>query len=403
MNKETMTSSMTGDVKEPAVEAPVQHQAGDGHATLLSRQETREILTPFAFEINKTLFGTRLASPYKRGFAILIDLMAIAILSSAPGELLAIVVAITFYRLGNEKRAKELGRVKGTRRRKFARFVGAFIILILLLDWLPALLEPTKTQPPEVVKSKAVEQELNLEKSLILAGVTQKLILAMDQSQCDSLSCWQSTLTPQVASEALVSLDLSQEIVKQAINGLAETTELPLAEQSSLEQHLVEQYELARREANKQDEPQTASSDATDSAIVEASEHADTTVNDVFDQQLPIKTEKEKPIYSIVEYIKALIDDLGLGFGWAAFYFTVLTALWQGQTLGKKVFAIKVLQLDGTPLTLWDSFGRYGGYGAGLATGLLGFLQIFWNANRQGIHDKISATVVVEANTKTNE
>ena len=246
-----MTQSLVNDAKSPVAEA-TQQPVPEGHATLLSRQETREILTPFAFEINKTLFGTRLASPYKRGFALLIDLMAIAFLSSAPGELLAIVVAITFYRLGNEKRAKELGRVKGIRRRKFARFLGAFILLLILLDWLPKLFESTNTQTPPIVEKDAVTQELNLEKSLVLAGVTQKIILAMDESQCESLSCWQSTLTPQVTSEALVSLELSPTFVEQAFNGLAEATELSKGEQSQLQQHLVEQYEFTRNEVNEQ-------------------------------------------------------------------------------------------------------------------------------------------------------
>ena len=89
---------------------------------------------------------------------------------------------------------------------------------------------------------------------------------------------------------------------------------------------------------------------------------------------------------------------MGLGFGWAAFYFTVFTAWFDGQTLGKKLLRIRVIQLDGTKLSLWDSFGRYGGYGAGFATGLLGFLKIFWDANRQAIQDKISATVVIDLN-----
>ena len=40
--------------------------------------------------------------------------------------------------------------------------------------------------------------------------------------------------------------------------------------------------------------------------------------------------------------------------------------------------------------------GRYGGYGAGLATGLMGFLQIYWDPNRQAIQDKISETLVVD-------
>nr|WP_244859282.1 hypothetical protein [Shewanella dokdonensis] len=41
------------------------------------------------------------------------------------------------------------------------------------------------------------------------------------------------------------------------------------------------------------------------------------------------------------------------------------------------------------------AFGRYGGYGAGVTTGLLGFLQIYWDSNRQCIQDKIGETVVV--------
>ena len=75
-------------------------------------------------------------------------------------------------------------------------------------------------------------------------------------------------------------------------------------------------------------------------------------------------------MYKGLAWLKGLVEDLGLGFGWAAFYFTMFTALWYGQTPGKKLFNIRVIQLDGTPLSVWDSFGRYGGYGAGIATGL---------------------------------
>jgi uncharacterized RDD family membrane protein YckC len=80
--------------------------------------------------------------------------------------------------------------------------------------------------------------------------------------------------------------------------------------------------------------------------------------------------------------------------------FSAFIALGQGQTLGKKLLGIKVMQLDGSSLSLWDSFGRYGGYGAGIATGLLGFIQVFWDPNRQAIHDKISATVVIDIRKK---
>ena len=114
------------------------------------------------------------------------------------------------------------------------------------------------------------------------------------------------------------------------------------------------------------------------------------------------KAAEETPVYSAVEYVKALISDLGLGFGWAALYFTAFSAWWRGQTPGKKLFGIRVIQLDGTYMSAWDSFGRYGGYGAGFATGLMGFMQVLWDANRQAIQDKISATVVIQGDIEQN-
>ena len=112
------------------------------------------------------------------------------------------------------------------------------------------------------------------------------------------------------------------------------------------------------------------------------------------DKNVEVKSDNTA-VYKGFAWLKGLVKDLGIGFGWAAFYFTMFTALWYGQTPGKKLFSIRVIQLDGTQLSVWDSFGRYGGYVAGIATGLLGFVQIFWDPNRQAIHDKISATIVV--------
>lgn len=99
---------------------------------------------------------------------------------------------------------------------------------------------------------------------------------------------------------------------------------------------------------------------------------------------------------SVVQWVRGMISDLGISFGWAALYFSVFLAWFNGQTLGKLVFGIRVIRIDGRSLSLWDSFGRYGGYGAGFATGLLGFLQIYWDSNRQAIQDKISETMVID-------
>ncbi|MEM7249412.1 MAG: RDD family protein, partial [Acidobacteriota bacterium] len=78
-----------------------------------------------------------------------------------------------------------------------------------------------------------------------------------------------------------------------------------------------------------------------------------------------------------------------------ALYFTYFTAAFSGRTPGKWFFGMRVVQLDGQPLTWWRSFERFGGYAAGLATGLLGFAQVLWDRNRQGIQDKIAETVVL--------
>jgi uncharacterized RDD family membrane protein YckC len=90
------------------------------------------------------------------------------------------------------------------------------------------------------------------------------------------------------------------------------------------------------------------------------------------------------------------LHGLGLGFGWAIAYFTLLTTWWRGQTVGKRLCGLRVVELTGKPLTLATSFGRYGGYAAGMATGGLGFVQVLWDANRQAVQDKLAHTVVVD-------
>lgn len=86
---------------------------------------------------------------------------------------------------------------------------------------------------------------------------------------------------------------------------------------------------------------------------------------------------------------------LGLTFGWAGVYFTLCLAWLRGRTLGKFLVGTRVVRLDGRPLTTLDAFTRYGGYAAGLATGMIGFARLLWEPNRQAIQDKIAWTVVL--------
>lgn len=85
----------------------------------------------------------------------------------------------------------------------------------------------------------------------------------------------------------------------------------------------------------------------------------------------------------------------GFTFGWAGVYFTLMTTWLRGRTVGKLIMGTRVVRLDGKPITSMDAFVRNGGYTAGLATGLVGFMSILWNENRQAIHDRMTGTVVV--------
>jgi len=90
------------------------------------------------------------------------------------------------------------------------------------------------------------------------------------------------------------------------------------------------------------------------------------------------------------------LDELGLGYGWSVVYFSLLPAWWRGQTLGKRLLRLRVLELTGKPMTAMRCLRRYGGYVAGMATGGLGLAQVVWDSNRQGLQDKAAHTVVVD-------
>lgn len=91
-----------------------------------------------------------------------------------------------------------------------------------------------------------------------------------------------------------------------------------------------------------------------------------------------------------------LLEAVGVSFGWGIVYFSLLPAWWSGQTLGKKLLGLQVVELAGQPMTVMRCLRRYGGYAAGMATGGLGFLQLLWDVNRQAIQDRTAHTVVLD-------
>ncbi|WP_248289591.1 RDD family protein [Thalassotalea sp. Y01] len=422
----------------------------------LTFDETQEIITPFAFTMNEGLFGTPIASPYKRGIAILIDLLLIAMLSNAGGEFLAIAISIMAFRLGSRKRAQKQGKVKGNKRRALMRLIGAFIVLVVLLDNFAPMVnkftaDSSKSEWQEytqwqeennganwqdkVAKTKNnngqdIGKEVGVGTALQVTGYIIKVASEASEKQCKDRQCWYDIL--QDVPKHALKLDLNNQQASELIGDIIDSLDIDGGIRPDLQTQLSNDFDALYAEHHgaetASNTPQTIAAENEQGNDMQSSDNSQTArepaateddqakpedvssaiENTELGQLRQAKAEAgddqpRKPIYSMMEYIKAIIDDLGLGFGWAAFYFTVFTSWWQGQTPGKRLMGIRVLQLDGTPLSIWDSFGRYGGYGAGLATGLLGFFQIYWDPNRQAIHDKISATVVIDERKKVDE
>ena len=99
-----------------------------------------------------------------------------------------------------------------------------------------------------------------------------------------------------------------------------------------------------------------------------------------------------RPVNDLNDAVSLLGRFLG-----AFLYFALFTWQWDGQTPGKRLLHIKAAKINGASFTFWSSLERATGYTSSAAFLLYGFLQYFWDRNRQTTHDKISETVVVEA------
>ena len=303
----------------------------------LTRAETREVITPYAFELNKSLLGLPLASPLRRAVAMLIDVMLIFLAAKISAALIAFVAAMAFYKGTAQKHLPKMSVFW----RRVLKVTAASILFVSSLAVLSLAIDFFEDDSAVQMQGIKINNDIPLsaeEKQLIQA------YLADTSQNCDQL-CQNNALTN----------------LRAQVPRLAEIEEL---ENQQLTRVLL---------------PIMVSADA-----------------ELLDRE-PVTTQTEST-NSVLQWGKGIIQDLGLGFGWAAVYFTLFSLLWKGQTPGKRICDIRVVALSGEYLSLWDSFGRYGGYGAGFATGLLGFLQVYWDPNRQAIQDKIAATVVIKGN-----
>jgi uncharacterized RDD family membrane protein YckC len=86
------------------------------------------------------------------------------------------------------------------------------------------------------------------------------------------------------------------------------------------------------------------------------------------------------------------------GFGGSFLLFTAYCVILlgeNGQTLGKRLFDIRVVRSDGSPITYGRAFFRTILYVVSWVPFSLGFLWALWDRRKQAWHDKIVDTVVI--------
>lgn len=93
-----------------------------------------------------------------------------------------------------------------------------------------------------------------------------------------------------------------------------------------------------------------------------------------------------------------------LNFVISIIYHTYFLTVQAGQTPGKAALNIRIIKLNGTPLTIWNAIVRNQiGYTVSAIVFMFGFLWILGDDKRQGWHDKLAGTLVVKARQATLE
>lgn len=415
--------------------------------------DPRSIVTAEAFNLAPELLGKPLAPPRRRLAALLVDLALIGLLSRAGGLLLGIAATLFIFRIAAG------GPVNEALKKAFRVAVGCFGAVVLLVTGCSlyfafgpdgdegspiaavqrALEEEGRAELPEELgledvfsgmsevrtlrdagsREEAVSAAVSLARRLERAGAPRSDIrdfleeLTRDapfegEEDAVARAALAALDTPRVAAGSAVAAPDTRPEEEPGLLPSTEPARPPVGE-LSLDAVLSEYADSLRGGSAAPDTDRAARRGELRRRIVgelgadtlEAlAEELDDETRDreAAERRLEgarqqLREARDEP--GVLSWIRDVIDDLGLAFGWGGIYMTIFLAWWNGQTPGKRLLGIRVVQLDDSPMTWWEAFERSGGYAAGFATGLLGFAQVYWDPNRQAIHDKISETVVV--------
>lgn len=381
-------------------------------------RDPREIITPDAFRVAPELIGLPLATPWRRAAAMLVDLALIGVLvglKEVSGTLFGLLLAWVLFRIASGAAGRKLSGAARAAMRIAAVValvfsIGGFVSCILEGPWIASPEGPNaparggaepdspglegEAPGPEGFRFlaelgrglgdvAALRDAASAEEALPPA---RRLARTLQEVGAD-LGEVEDVLGELLAVEGAAAWRDS--VIRTALSGIRAAEADRATDADSLA--LLYVAALAEADTPRAERLRLELADRLSGERIEALEAR----NRGLQESLERAREEAEGEAGLVSFLRDLADDIGIGFGWAGLYFTIFLVLWKGQTPGKRLLRLRVARLTGERLGWWPAFERFGGYAASLATGLLGFLQILWDANRQGVHDQIVGTVVV--------
>lgn len=378
--------------------------------------DPREIITPATVTVAPELLGLPLARPWRRGVAILIDLLLCAILVGlleAPSVFLSVVATVIVWRL--------LRRGSGdpSALRRIFRFSLHATLALLTFALCVALF----TEVGGWVRARSHATGGNagrpgLEMSLLGTGITLAESAALFRAESPE----QAKAVADRIRDRLIAAGLDAEAIvelRAALDEIAADSQINPVAIAAMHQSLAEvdtttataedaapppsPETLAHAYTSALNAGDTVRAAALRAALTEALageqiaelERDNRRLSSRIERLTKENTELEERRASITALMRNTLEDFGLKFGWLMLYFVGFTVLWQGRTPGKRLLGIRAIRLDGRPIGWWVAFERFSGYSVAIVTGLAGFAQIYWDRNRQTIQDRIAGTVVI--------
>ncbi len=358
-------------------------------------RDPREIVTQDAFSVASELLGKPLARPWRRATAMAVDLIAVVIIGGLGWFFLGLAVAALLFRAALRPAAGVVRR--GYRWATFGSLGALVLAGTLAGGW--------RTCSSGASGPSGLETAQTVLTGLGAAGSTVADVIALQRAS----TAEEAQVAARELALRLEGQGVEREEIREALAGLAAERDEPELREAILSGLRASEAGASSRDPDSLAIAYAAAIRAADSAgvaslreplieslagerLARGRRQIDQLRSDNRQLQADLEQERDSGLISL---LLNLADEVGIGFGWAGLYFTLFLTLWGGRTPGKRLLGIRVVRLDGKPIGLWAAFNRFGGYAASIFTGLLGFFEMLWDANRQALHDRIAATVVI--------